>query len=76
MPDYDEYGMSYKDRTDIHNKNARTFYTHMLIIDGKIGGTWKKKDNNGLEMDIFVPLNKTQTTALRKAEERYLTFSR
>lgn len=76
MPDYDEYGMSYKDRTDIFNQGARTFYTHMLIVDGKIAGTWKKKDNDGLEMDIFTPLNKTQSAAVKKAVERYLAFSR
>lgn len=75
MPDYDEYGMSYKDRTDIFNEGARTFYTHMLIVDGKIAGTWKKKDNDGLDMDIFTTLNKTQSTAVKKAVERYLAFS-
>jgi hypothetical protein len=75
MPDYDEYGMSYKDRHDIFNEGARTFYSHMIVVDGKIAGTWKKKDNGGLDMDIFTTLNKTQETALKKAVERYLAFS-
>jgi len=74
MPDYDEYGMSYKDRHDIFNKGARTFYSHMIIVDGKIAGTWKKNNNGGMDMDIFTALNKTQTTALKKATERYLAF--
>lgn len=57
LPDYDEYGISYKDRRVLFNSPAdqndagtvsaesrdeKAAYAHMLVIDGVIAGTWKR----------------------------------
>ena len=56
MPDYDEYGMGYKDRSAIFNPEALRIYqsgatsakaknpvfNRMIIIDGIIEGTWRR----------------------------------
>jgi hypothetical protein len=50
MPDYDEYGMSYKDRSvllvskndTLQFRGENPAYNRMIIIDGKIEGTWKR----------------------------------
>ena len=56
MPDYDEYGMGYKDRSAIFNSEALRIYqsgatsakaknpvfNRMIIIDGIIEGTWRR----------------------------------
>jgi hypothetical protein len=50
MPDYDEYGMSYKDRSALMatEKNNKTkdwsIFGHYIIIDGTIQGSWKSEE--------------------------------
>lgn len=51
MPDYDEYGMSYKDRTwlmtapdEVANASV---YSHWLIVNGAIAGTWSPPVGGG-----------------------------
>ncbi len=46
MPDYDEYGMAYKDRdallaSDAPEMTAASVYSHWLVIGGVIAGTWR-----------------------------------
>jgi hypothetical protein len=85
MPDYDEYGMSYKDRSAIFNttadlsqfKNDNPIFNRMIILDGKIEGTWKRviKNNNvTIETVPFGPLSKTKQQALAKAIKKYCLF--
>jgi hypothetical protein len=85
MPDYDEYGISYKDRSAIFNSkkdekqhpgNKPVSY-HMVVIDGLIAGTWRRTVNGGkLKMETvpFHPLNKAKTSALDRAVKKYLAF--
>ncbi len=85
MPDYDEYGMGYKDRSAIFNtkvdlsqfKNENPIFNRMIIIDGKIEGTWKRVIRNNkvsIETVLFSPLSKTKQQALTKAIKKYCEF--
>ena len=85
MPDYDEYGMGYKDRSAIFTakmaftqfKNENPFFNRMVILDGKIQGTWKRVIKNNkvvVETVPFGPLSKTKQQALKKAIKKYCAF--
>jgi hypothetical protein len=88
MPDYDEYGMGYKDRSAIFRtskidfsqfKNDNPFYNRMIIIDGIIEGTWKrivKSNTIVIETVPFTPLVKAKQQALTKAIKNYESFAR
>ena len=60
MPDYDEYGISYKDRSALFKKIQQTAtdvtnvspYSHMLIVDGVISGTWRMMDRKPMEIEV------------------------
>jgi len=86
MPDYDEYGMGYKDRRAIFNnaidlsafKNENPIFNRMIILDGKIAGTWKrviKNDKVAIETVPFGPLTKNKKQALAKAIDKYCLFA-
>jgi hypothetical protein len=81
MPDYDEYGMGYKDRSAIFipksNWTDKPRSNHMIVIDGKVAGTWKrtvKKNKVVVEAIPFIPLSKSKQTELRTAIKKYETF--
>ncbi len=85
MPDYDEYGMSYKNRTALFttekagmiNRTANA-NTHLIAVNGRIEGVWKKtmKGNNAeIEPHFFSNLNKTQQQAVKKAIKKYISFT-
>ena len=85
MPDYDEYGMGYKDRSAIFNttvdlsqfKNENPIFNRMIILDGTIAGTWKRVIKNNkviIETVPFVPLSNTKQQALTKAVKKYCLF--
>ncbi|MEP7377155.1 MAG: winged helix DNA-binding domain-containing protein [Chitinophagaceae bacterium] len=85
MPDYDEYGMSYKDRSAIFNtkidvsqfKNENPVFNRMIILNGKIAGTWKRVVKNKkviVETILFDSLSKTKQQALTKAIKKYCLF--
>jgi len=81
MADYDEYGMSYKDRSVIFvpesARDGNPVFNHMLVIDGKLAGTWKPyadKKKITVETAPFIKLNKTQTQAVKNAVKKYITF--
>ncbi|HKO81176.1 MAG TPA: winged helix DNA-binding domain-containing protein, partial [Chitinophagaceae bacterium] len=86
MPDYDEYGMGYKDRSALLSstkidfsqfKGENPFFNRMIVLDGKIEGTWKRVIKNNkvsIETVPFGPLSKTKQQALRKAVKKYCAF--
>lgn len=85
MPDYDEYGMSYKDRSAIFNADNLTapirgnnpVYNRMIIVDGKIEGTWRrtiKKDKMVIEIVPFASLSKAKHLEVLNAVKRYRSF--
>ncbi|MGZ5135139.1 MAG: winged helix DNA-binding domain-containing protein [Flavitalea sp.] len=85
MPDYDEYGMGYRDRSAIFNtkvdlskfKNDNPIYNRMIIIDGKIEGTWKRAIKNNrvsIETVPFTSLSKIKQPILEKIIQKYCGF--
>lgn len=84
LPNYDEYIVSYKDRSStidakhIDKTDPRgTLFNNTLIINGKIVGTWKKafkKDMVIIEVTPFKPLSKAALKAVNAAAKRYAKF--
>jgi hypothetical protein len=83
MPDYDEYGMSYKDRSILKSKKleghkASIVFNRMVVIDGLIEGTWQRTLNkNKVDVKIvpFTPLSKGKNQAVDSAIKRFQTFA-
>lgn len=82
LPDYDEYGISYKDRSAyIHaetmsDRNAES-YPHLLIVDGKAAGSWQKKAEGNktvLVTSVFQKMSKAKQQAISKAMKQYIQF--
>jgi Winged helix DNA-binding domain len=83
---YDEYTIAYKDRSALGGERyierllaMGNALTSVLILEGKIAGTWKrivKKGNIEIMMNPFRPLCRDEIEALRKAALRYGDFLR
>lgn len=81
LPDYDEYGISYKDRTAIFTGKSThpstAAYFHMIVIDGIIGGTWKATEK-GKEVKMAIsylkPVSKVKEKAVKEAISKYQQF--
>jgi hypothetical protein len=87
LPDYDEYGVGYTDRSLIYDAShdghldARGSFLaqYSLVIDGQIMGTWKrtlKKNSVAIEVVPFRDLKKSETKPCIEAGERYGKFLR
>ncbi|MGZ3767325.1 MAG: winged helix DNA-binding domain-containing protein [Mucilaginibacter sp.] len=84
LPNYDEYIVSYKDRSasirekDIDKADPRgTIFNNTMLINGRIAGTWKRnfrKDTVELQINPFSPLSQVNNTAIRAAAKRYTKF--
>jgi hypothetical protein len=84
LPNYDEYIVSYKDRSaaialsDINKADPRgTIFNHTIIINGRIIGTWKRnfrKDIVDIEITPFAPVSKSNYAAVISAAKRYVKF--
>ncbi|GLU52351.1 winged helix DNA-binding domain-containing protein [Dyadobacter frigoris] len=86
MPDYDEYGMSYKDRSAIYslppkildNPKLNIPYNRMIVVDGQITGSWKrtiKGKEIAIELDFFKKINKKQEQAVQLAVKKFCSFA-
>jgi len=86
MPDYDEYGMGYIDRTAIFNpikltsefRKKNPVFDRMIIVDGIIEGTWKrtiKGKSVVVETCLFRELNKAKSEAVKKSVNRFVKFT-
>ena len=86
LPDYDEYGMSYRDRSALLSdpagaRNSRGItlaYNRMIIVDGKIAGSWRRSlagKSVSVETDYPVPLGRTQLRAVASAVRRFTNFA-
>jgi hypothetical protein len=81
---YDEYVIAYRDRSDLSKvgdfeKLLRmgNALTAVIVINGEIAGTWKRKINKGkaeVSTNLFRKLNKAEQNALQKAETSYQKF--
>lgn len=85
LPGFDEYLLGYTDRNPVLNPNhARKVYAGLnlvfnptMVIDGRIGGTWKRViRNQSVELSLrpFKTMNKAEAEALRGAIQRYGDF--
>lgn len=80
MPDYDEYGMSYKNRSALlgtKNMSNADPYSHWLVVDGQIVGTWQRVINGKtfvVKTTSFISLNKAKSQAGKNAVKRYTSF--
>lgn len=81
---YDEYTISYRDRSDFSNEGSLeklirmgNAVTAVIVIDGQIAGTWKRTTDKGksvIKTALFRKLNKNEQQALQKAEDSYRRF--
>ncbi len=85
MSVYDEYFIGYTDRKlileDHHKANmaavGNALLTSLVIINGKVEGTWKRKiEKNKIKMklNLFRKLNTNETEMLQKEAEKYGKF--
>jgi hypothetical protein len=84
MPDYDEYGISYKNRSAIfdadayakHTSRGNPVYNRMIVADGRIVGAWKpiRSKTTEVETTFFIPLSNAKLQAVKKAIQRYSEF--
>jgi hypothetical protein len=84
LPPFDEYTVAYKDRTaicDVDQTKRSTMAGGLLgpvvLVDGKVIGSWKLK-NEDQSITIGVKplgrLNKTEKLAIMKAADRYANY--
>ena len=81
---YDEYISGYEDRSDLADPETAArlvamgnSLTHILVLDGRITGTWKRtvrRDALVIEASLFRELTKSQMQALSHAAQRYGAF--
>ena len=85
LPDYDEYSISYKDRTALftaednerRSKGDNPFFNHLIVVDGIIGGSWKplvKGKQVAVTTTFFAPLNDRQHQAVMTSVRDYIAF--
>ncbi len=84
LPNYDEYIVSYKDRSatiessDINKADPRgTIFNHTIIINGHICAIWKRTiGKNKVDMEVipFKPLSKVNQAAITLSAKRYAKF--
>jgi hypothetical protein len=84
LPNYDEYIVSYKDRSaaiaasDLNKADPRgTIFNHTIVANGKVTGIWKRvigKSKVEIELIPFQPLSKASQTAIEAAAKRYTKF--
>ena len=84
LPDFDEYGIGYKDRTAYNlpkwyktEKLIHPEFYHAIVVDGLFGGNWKKEVKVKAikaETQLFSSLTKKQQKEVGKAVERYEAF--
>lgn len=87
MPDYDEYGMSYKNRSALSSENVKNIfvadknasYYHWVVVDGVITGSWKPVAGKGrveVKITTFGKSSKKQEQEIKTAVKKYTAFMR
>lgn len=82
LPNYDEYTVGYANRDALAaaaGMNARDniLFSNVIVIDGKVKGTWKRslrKDSIAFEYVLPKKLSKQHEQALRASAKRYARF--
>jgi hypothetical protein len=83
LPNYDEYLIAYRDRgnvqaltTAIANREVDV-YAHVLVADGRFGGTWRRRSKPGADSISVEPIRalaRQHTRDLTAAVERFGAF--
>ena len=81
---FDEYTIAYKDRSDLSEKNdiekmisMGNALTAVIILNGKVAGTWKRKLNKNeviIKLSPFRNFTKTETNAINNEVQKYAKF--
>ena len=84
LPAYDEFIISYKDRSasllfENHNKTVSNngIFRPVIVVDGQVMGTWKRVIKKGkviVETELFNLLNQTTISLIEKAAIPYGHF--
>jgi hypothetical protein len=85
LPNYDEYLVAYKDHSPAFDRSLfpdkteleRVLARHILVLDGRVMGGWRRSIEKGLvtvEVDPLAPLGPAQKEALQAEVERYAAF--
>ncbi|WP_339816221.1 winged helix DNA-binding domain-containing protein [uncultured Imperialibacter sp.] len=84
LPSYDEYYISYKDRTaalpSVHNSKAISnngIFSPVIAVSGQVKGTWKraiKKETVFIETKLFEAVSKSTLKLIEVAAQRYAKF--
>ena len=85
LPNYDEYLIAYKDRGTVQRLPITTdaprgfdIYAHLLVVDGKFAGTWRRAEKAGrvqISTTPFEPFKRVHAKALAVQAERMAAFS-
>lgn len=79
LPNYDEYGIAYRDREAIFDAERviQLTFSHLIVVKGRVTGTWKRtirKDAARVEADFFIRPNKAEKLAVTAAARQYGKF--
>jgi len=85
LPNYDEYTVAYKDRDLFYAPSRRTTpdrredvpFGNVMILDGKVAGTWKRELRNGtarIQTRWFAAPSEPERGAVAAAGERHGDF--
>ena len=78
LPDYDEYGIAYADRSALMRPtNPIPAYNRLVVIDGQAEGSWKRTETRaGLAIELvpFATWTAPQRAAVTRATARLGTF--
>jgi hypothetical protein len=79
LPNYDEYGIGYRDRSAIYDNEraSQLVFNHLIVIKGRLAGTWKrtlKKTSVVLETNTFTRLTKAEDRAVAATARQYGAF--
>jgi len=85
LPNYDEYIVGYTDRsaaidaarTKDLDPRSNVLFSHTIVIDGRVIGTWKRtltKDAVILAPNLLTPLNEAETRTFATAVAHYGAF--
>lgn len=85
MPDYDEYGIGFKDRSALfapgraagEMSRDNPIFNRMLIVDGTIAGSWQRTVSSThahVQFAYFSPPSRSAAAALKAAALRFANF--
>jgi hypothetical protein len=83
MPDFDEYGISYKDRSLYHHPKWNSTgmfsigdYMHAIVVDGYFGGNWTRKMTGNKPDPEVNPISKLTAAQKKKVGQALTAFKR